>query len=145
MNKKLSKQQIEAAAEELNTGNHLRLNCDGYDITLRIARLKMRLVIVIYINDQLDPKWLTEHEQHPESKFLRSSFKSIYSSAKKTRLIKMYGKRAVKKIVPNLDAKLEFKVHYFTTALSALKHLNKVSNSIAITTTIQDTLWENAS
>lgn len=134
MTKKLSKQQIEAAAQELNTGNHLRLNCDGYDITLRIERLKMRLVIGIYVNNKLKGEWLTQPENHVESKFFRSSFKSFYSGAEKVRLIKIWGKREVKRAIPNLDAKLEFKVPYFTTVLSALKHLNKVSDSITITT-----------
>lgn len=134
MTKKLSKQQIDAAAQELNTGKDLHLNCDGYDITLRIERFKMRLVVGIYVNNKLKGEWLTQPENHVESKFFKSSFKSFYSSARKATLIKEFGKRAVKKAIPNLDAKFEYKVPYFTTALSALKHLNKVSDSIAITT-----------
>lgn len=140
MTKKLSKNQIEDAIQTLDQLHYLRLNCDGYDITLRISRLKMRLIIAIYVNDVMDYQWVTRPDQYVESKFFRSSFKSIYSTAQKNRLRKIYGQQHVKTAIPNLDQKIEYKVPYFNTAFAAIQHLNKVSNLVTMTKCIQNSI-----
>ena len=43
---KLSKEQKEFAIKELDTCSRVELLCDGYEISLRIQRHKMKLVVV---------------------------------------------------------------------------------------------------
>lgn len=64
---KLSKEQKEFAIKELDTCSRVELLCDGYEISLRIQRHKMKLVVGIFVNDTVKGCWCTESSEHPEA------------------------------------------------------------------------------
>lgn len=128
----ITKEQKTFILEQLNSQfNSVHLLCDGYDITLKMERYKMKLVIAIYVNGSVKGVWLTKPEEQPESKFLASHQKSYYSAKEKAERIKVFGKREANKRY-ELDKKFEYKFPYFSTAKAALSHLIKVSDSIEL-------------
>ena len=129
---KLSKEQKTLILEQLNSQfKSVQMLCDGYEITLRMERYKMKLVIGIYVNGSVKGVWVTKPEKHQESKFLASHQKSYYSAKEKAERIKVFGKREANKRY-DLDKKFEYKLPYFSTAQAALTHLIKVSDSIEL-------------
>lgn len=130
----LSKEQKAFAIKELEKGSRVKLNCDSYEISLMIQRHKMKLVVGIYVDGTVKGIWCTEHEKHPEAKYLAPYFINIYKPSFKQKLIKLYGKRRVYKEHPDLDAKHEHRLPYFSNATKAINHLIKVSDSIELLT-----------
>lgn len=128
----LSKEQKSHVIEKLNSPrNTVHLTCDGYKITLTIERIKMKLVVAIFINNTIQAAWFTHPQEHPESKFLLTRYKSYFSAKRKAEIIKAFGKREANKRY-DLDKKFEYKLPYFNTAKSAIDHLIKVSDSIEL-------------
>lgn len=130
----LTKEQKALAINELETKWKLQLNCDGYEITLKIQRHKMKLVIGIYVDGTVKGAWCTEHEKHPEAKYLAPHFINVWKTSSKKEIIKTYGKREAYKRFPDLDDKREYRLPYFTNATKAINHLIKVSDSIELLT-----------
>ena len=130
----LSKEQKAFAIKELETYNHVQFKCDGYEISLKIQRHKMKLVVGIYVDGTVKGIWCTEHEKHPEAKYLAPYFINIYKPSFKQKIIKLYGKRRAYKEHPDLDAKHEHRLPYFANAIKAINHLIKVSESIELIT-----------
>jgi len=129
---KLSKEQKDLILKQLNCQfNAVYLMCDGYEITLKMERYKMKLVISIYVNGSVKGAWAVKPEEHPESKFLASHQKSYYSAKRKAEIIKIFGKCKANKRY-NLEQKFEYKLPFFSTAQAALNHLIKVSDSIEL-------------
>ncbi len=129
---KLSKAQKDFILKQLNRQFEMVvLMCDGYEITLKMERYKMKLVIGIFVNGSVKAAWAAKPEEHPESKFLASHQKSYYSAKRKAEIIKAFGKREANKRF-NLDQKFEYKLPFFSTAQAALNHLIKVSDSIEL-------------
>ena len=129
---KLSKEQKASAIQELETYNRIAFMCDGYEISLRIQRHKMKLVVGIFVNDTVKGIWCSEPEKHPEAKYLAPCFISVWKSKSKQELIKTYGKREAYKRFPDLDDKNEYRLPYFSSATRAINHLIKVSDSIEL-------------
>ena len=129
----LSKEQQNHVLKELDIPyNNVILHCDGHDVTLRLVRMKMKLVVDIYIDQMFKGIWLTEPDKHPEAKFLPTKKVKIYSQKSKAEIIKVLGKREAKKSFPDLDKVIESKSCYFTSPKAALNHLIKVSDSIEL-------------
>jgi len=133
----LSKEQKALAIEQLTSQfKTIRLKCDDYEITLKLERFQMKLIIAIYVNGVIKGIWSTKPGEHPESKFLRTCSRSCYSAKQKALIIKEVGKRqAIKHF--DINKKFEYKLPYFNTAQSALNHLVKVSNSVELLTEVQ--------
>ena len=131
----LSKEQKTFAIEQLSSQfKTIRLMCDDYEISLKLERYKMKLIIGIYINDRINGSWFTKPEDHPEAKYLPIKRKAHFTSAQKKEIIKTYGKRNALKYFPHLNDVYEMKFPYFHTAGSAIAHLIKVSKSIELIT-----------
>lgn len=130
----LSKEQKAFAIKELEKGSRVKLNCDSYEISLMIQRHKMKLVMGIYVDGTVKGIWCTEHEKHPEAKYLAPYFINVYKPSFKQKIIKLYGKRRAYKEHPDLDTKHEHRLPYFSSATRALNHLIKVSESIELVT-----------
>jgi hypothetical protein len=129
---KLSKEQKASAIQELETYNRITFMCDGYEISLRIQRHKMKLVVGIFVNDTVKGIWCSEPEKHPEAKYLAPYHVNFYKLSFKQKLIKLYGKRRAYKEYPDLDGKNEYRLPYFSSATRAINHLIKVSDSIEL-------------
>lgn len=131
----LSKEQQDHVLKELDIPyNKVILHCDGYDVTLRLVRMKMKLVVDIYIDQMFKGIWLTEPDKHPEAKFLPTKKVKIYSQKSKAEIIKVWGKRRAYQEYPELDTKREYRLPYFSNATKAINHLIKVSDSIELLT-----------
>lgn len=130
----LNKTQKALAIKELETKWQLLLKCDGYEITLKIQRHKMKLVIGIYVDGTIKGCWCTKHLEHPEAKYLAPYFINVWKTKSKQELIKTYGKREAYKRFPDLDDKHEYRLPYFANATKAINHLMKVSESIELLT-----------
>ncbi|MEG2262978.1 MAG: hypothetical protein RSC68_01240 [Acinetobacter sp.] len=130
----LSKEQKAFAINELETKWKLQLNCDGYEITLKIQRHKMKLVVGIYVDGTVKAIWSMEQDQHTEAKYLAPHYINVYKPSYKQKLIKIYGKRQAYKEFPDLDTKREYRLPYFANATKAINHLIKVSESIELIT-----------
>ena len=130
----LTKEQKAFAIRELETYNHVQLKCDGYDISLKIQRHKMKLVVGIFVNGTIKGTWCTEHAEHPEAKYLAPYFVSKYKPSFKAKILKLYGKRRAYKEHPDLDDKYEYRLPYFANPTKAINHLIKVSDSIGLLT-----------
>ena len=129
----LSKEQQDHVLKELDIPyNKVILHCDGHDVTLRLVRMKMKLVVDIYVDQMFKGIWLTEPDKHPEAKFLPTKKVKIYSQKSKAEIIKVLGKREAKKSFPDLDKVIESKSYYFSSPKAALSHLIKVSDSIEL-------------
>ena len=129
----LSKEQQDHVLKELDIPyNKVILHCDGYDVTLRLVRMKMKLVVDIYVDQMFKGIWLTEPDKHPKAKFLPTKKVKIYSQKSKAEIIKVLGKREAKKSFPDLDEVIESKSCYFSSPKAALSHLIKVSDSIEL-------------
>ena len=128
----LTKEQKAFAIKELETYNYVKLNCDGYEISLRIQRHKMKLVVGIFVNGTVKGAWCTEYKEHAEAKYLAPCFIPVWKTSSKKELIKTYGKRAAYKRYPDLDDKNEYRLPYFANATKAINHLIKVSDSIEL-------------
>ena len=87
---KLSKEQKEFAIKELDTCSRVELLCDGYEISLRIQRHKMKLVVGIFVNHTVKGCWCTESSEHPVAKYLAPYFVSKYKPTFKNKLLKIY-------------------------------------------------------
>lgn len=128
----LTKEQKAFAISELETKWKLQLKCDGYEITLKIQRHKMKLVVGIFVNGTIKGAWCTEYKEHAEAKYLAPYFIPVWKTNSKKELIKTYGKREAYKRFSDLDAKHEYRLPYFSNATKAINHLIKVSDSIEL-------------
>lgn len=130
----LTKEQKAEAIKELESYNYVAFMCDGYVISLRIQRHKMKLVVGIYVDGTVKGSWCTAHSEHPEAKYLAPYFVSKYKPSFKAKILKIYGKRRAYKEHPDLDDKHEYRLPYFANATKAINHLIKVSDSIELLT-----------
>lgn len=129
----LSKEQKAFILKQLESQfNHVELNCDGFIIGLILKPYKMRLVIDIYINGVFKGEWLGFTKEHPETKYLPIKRKAFFTPKRKAEIIKVFGKRAAKKMFPKLDEVHESRSCFFTSPQAALSHLIKVSDSIEL-------------
>jgi len=133
----LTKEQKAFAIKELETKWQLLLNCDGYEIMLKIQRHKMKLVIGIYVDGTVKGCWCTDHSEHPEAKYLAPHFINKFKPSFKAKILKLYGKRRAYQEHPDLDVKHEYRLPYFANATKAINHLIKVSDSIELLTEME--------
>ncbi|MHA3079529.1 hypothetical protein [Acinetobacter sp. ANC 5502] len=131
----LSKEQKAFILEKLNHQySSVKVKCNGYEISLCLERVaKTKLAINVYVDGFFKSVWLFKPDEHIESKFYPTLYKSYYSAKQKAELTKIWGKREVKKRC-DLDVKYEYKLPFFNSARSALNHLIKVSDSIDLIT-----------
>lgn len=134
----LSKEQKAFIIKELNNQmSVIKLNCDGFEVSLSLERVQnFKLAIGLYVNGFMKGSWIIRPDDYHESKFLPIRTKSKYSPKIKQQIIKIWGKRRAYKEYPDLDEKIEYKGSHFSSARSALNHLNKVSESIELLTEV---------
>ncbi|OTG87679.1 hypothetical protein B9T31_04060 [Acinetobacter sp. ANC 4558] len=128
----LSKEQKSLVINELEIGNRIELKCDDYEISLRIQRHKMKLVVGVFVDGTVKGCWCTKSNQYPEAKYLAPYFVNKYKPSFKNKLLKLYGKRKAYQEYPDLDDKHEYRLPYFSNVTKAINHLIKVSHSIEL-------------
>ena len=113
---KLSKEQIKRIADTASMFSSTRLMCDGYKISLQEQLVKRQLRVGLYVNGSIKGKWFAHPEDHAEIKFYRQRFMCIKKSP-----------RSKKK-----EAIEVMRSHDFASIGQALRHLNKVCDSVEL-------------
>ncbi|HCA5335492.1 TPA: hypothetical protein MW296_000131 [Acinetobacter baumannii] len=134
----LTKEQKDFILKQLNSQySSVKFKCDEHEVSLSLERIDtLKLAICVYVDGISKSIWLHKPEEHKQSKFYPTRYKSYYSAKKRAELIKTFGKRWVKEHF-DIDAKFEYKLPFFNTAKSALSHLIKVSNDIELITEVK--------
>lgn len=132
----LTKVEKDYIVKELNSQfSQVVLMCDGYRVSLALERVQdFKLAIGIYVNHMIKGAWMLKPNEHPESKFLPIRQKALYSSTKKAKIFKEFGKIRAREYFPNLDLVHEYRGSHFSTGRAAINHLIKVSDSIELLT-----------
>lgn len=113
---KLSKEQIERLKNTASMVTSTQLMCDGYRISLQERLYKRQLRTQLYVNGEIQGKWFVDPDLHVEIKFYMQRFRYIKKS-------------------PHSKKKLAIEVMRspdFASVGQALRHLNKVCDSVAI-------------
>lgn len=117
---KLSREQIKELTAKSYLYSKLYLKCDGFRITVVEFRSKNKIMSTLYVNGNLDGKWLTPKAEYPESKFYP------------------FMRLRVKKNIFNPKCKkMETKIRErrdmgFASVGQVLRHLNKVCDSVEV-------------
>lgn len=108
----------------------VKLICDGYNLTLRLTRNKMQLVIAFYVNGRMTPEWM-DQDCEERRRFFRPAKHSVWTASQKAQIAKM-SKKQLKRL--NIDPGKHVVFHYpWWTSFKSLKaHLVKFNTSIEL-------------
>lgn len=107
------------------------LQCDEQEIILSVQETKpLRYAVTLYVNRKLNSDWLNPDNRCPESKYLRTITRSLYTAKERQNAIKFYGKAYAKR--HGIDKKITLFTPYFTSGKQALTHLCKISQNIRV-------------
>jgi len=110
----------------------VRLNCDGYDVALRLERIdQFKNGILVYVNGELKMKWLGE-DCEERRRFLRPVKKSAFSQKQKASLKKMSKRLRQKAGLPDPDASYTYYAPYWTSFRTLKSHLIKNNSTIEL-------------
>ena len=115
---KLSKSQIKGLENKIGWHQPVALMCDGFKVTLNEYRYKNSIRIVIYVDGWSRGKWLQPGSKFPESKFFPFMKIRVKQNVLDPKCRKME------------TVTLENRTHDFANAGQALRHLNKVCDSV---------------
>jgi len=110
---------------------HVELLVDGYELKIRVLQLKMRLVIVCYVNGYLKGEWLIKKSDEC-IRFFRPIEHSLYSPKQKKILTKGMSARRLKTLVPNFDKKETFYTFEWLSFKPFKRHLLANNKSIVL-------------
>lgn len=113
--------------------SELKLHCDGYDVTLQVHQVKMKLVVETFVDGVFKGEWMIpkEGEVIPQRQFLNKKIIRAYSLQKKADLIKRYGKKRAYEIF-DLDAERVYYSPTWSSGKTAISHLLKVCKSVEV-------------
>lgn len=110
----------------------VQLNCDGYEITLRLERIdQFKNVIVVYVNGEWKGKWSIE-DCEERRRFFRPVKKSTFSQKQKAALKKMSKRLRQKYGYPDPDASYTYYAPYWTSFRALKSHLIKKNSTIKL-------------
>jgi hypothetical protein len=130
---KLTKGQITELAQRLShPWGAVTLHCDDDEVALCVERFKpMVFRVMTYVNGVFKAAWCLPSTQAREAKYLRRSVRPNVSPAKRAKLEKEFGKRAIAR-----DKYFSGSVTIFLpdwpSGKAVLQHLNKVANKITV-------------
>ncbi len=113
--------------------NVVKLNCDGYEISLTLERLDtMKNGIMVYVNGVIKGEWLTE-ECEERRRFYRPITRSLMSQKQRNNLKKL-PKRTQNMLIKELKLDRTFTYYSFEwTSFNSLKrHLIKNNTNIEL-------------
>lgn len=104
---------------------------DGFTVSLQVQQVKMRLVIVPYVNGFLDGVWISTK---PEEciRFFRPLKLSLYKPAQIKRLTTAFGKKGVLKHFPGLHEKGAYYTCEWNSFSTLKRHLIANNKSIQL-------------
>lgn len=136
MSKQISKELWQKIEEEMASGwVGVKFGYKGHEISVsRVSESESKTCLQVYIDGIIKGEWISFSAENsvsdkaPEvlTDVWCQKSKSIYSPSEKAKLIKMYGKRAVKKAFPNLDNKTIYYVPHFSKASVLCRQYKKL-------------------
>lgn len=129
----LTKAQWQELEERLSHAYGVaHLMVDGYKLSLQVAKVKeLRYEIIWYVNGQFKGIWLTKDCEEVR-RFARPCSISLYSTQKKSDLVKKIGVRGIKKYFPRIDEKRTYLVWSWPSFKPFKRHLLANNKSIEL-------------
>ncbi len=130
---KPTKEQWDEVAEKLDRQfNGVYLRCDGYMVFASLVRLKMKLVIEVYVNGYFKGEWFGRDDEMSEEarRFWRPSVRARYPAKYIKLCEKLDGKRKCKK--KGIYDKYTWPVPYWNRPRPFIRHLIKHNENIEI-------------
>ncbi len=113
---------------------HTELKVDGYELSLKLAREKMRLFVILYVNKQWLGKWFNKGDNEEwcdiARKFYQTKTRSFYSAKSIKDLEKQFGKRWCKR--KGLYEKYEYKTPVWSSFTAFKKHILEHNKEIEL-------------
>jgi len=131
---KLTKQQWQEIEEKLKSlYSPVRLNCDGYHVTLMLDRIsKFKNAITVYVDGRFKGLWMTiEKDTEEGRRFFPVRSKARCAAKEKDRLIRLFGKRKARKIF-KIDNSHEWRVPYWKSFGPLKRHFITNNTSIEL-------------
>ncbi len=130
---KPTKEQWDEVAEKLDSQfDGVYLRCDGYLVYATLGRMKMKLVIYVYVNGYFKGEWYGRDDEMSEEarRFWRPSVRAHYPAKYIKFYEKLYGKRKCKK--KGIYDKYIWPFHWWNRPLPFIRHLIKYNDNIEI-------------
>lgn len=125
----MTKEEWESTERKLcYPGDGVHLKVDGYSVTLRILRHKMKMVIAVYVDGYIKAEWFME-DCDIRRRFYQRRKGSLLTAADKKKLAKE--RKSVQKAVQERAAYYSF-TPYWVSFRSLKRHLVKNNESIEI-------------
>ena len=64
----------------VNSGRSALLRIDDRIITLRLERIKMKLIVGVYVDGSIKGAWCTSESEHDESRFMYRMQRYVYTA-----------------------------------------------------------------
>ena len=133
----IRKEQWEEIATALwRPYGHVKLRCDGHEVSAIVMTDKMKLIIQVYIDGFIKGEWLLhEHEigvKFYEKKTKYLSTKKEREEARKNMNNKRFGKEFQAFFKRQYEAKFTYVLPYWANAKSFCRHIRKTCKSIEL-------------
>lgn len=128
-----TKEQWDEVAETLDSQfDGVYLRCDNYLVHACLRRMKMKLVISVYVNGYFKGEWFGKDDEMSEEarRFWRPSVRALHSAKYIKLFEKIDGKRKCKK--NGIYDKYTWPIHYWNRPRPFIRHLIKHNEHIEI-------------
>lgn len=132
----LTKQEWAELKTKIDSFETAYLNCDGYAVLARIRKIKMRLIVTVYVNNEIKGEWFSSglvgnSDELPDiAKRFYPLKKTRVSAEKQKNNIRMYGKKFCE--TRKINAGYRYVDNYFSTTSAFITHIKKNNESIQI-------------
>lgn len=130
----ITKEQWRKIEQELSHSfGSVKVKCDGFELSLTVQPVAaLQYGIAVYVNGYFKGKWFVE-DCEERRRFLRPVERFLWSAKQRCEMLKIYGgKRAKKKDVERINAKLTSYYSYWTSVTSLHRHLEKNNRELEV-------------
>lgn len=102
----MKREDWKKAEDLVNAGRSALLRIEDRIITLRLERIKMKLVVGVYVDGALKGAWCVSESEHDESRFMYRMQRYVYSARTRkiyAEAVRKLGKRAIKRGRADID------------------------------------------
>lgn len=102
----MTREEWKKVEQLVDAGRSVLLGIEGRIITLRMERIKMKLVVIVYVDGELKGAWCASKSEHEESRFMYRMQRCVYSAKQRkiyAEAVRKLGKRALKGGLADID------------------------------------------